>query len=108
MSQPDLVSDDVLEGSEFGGLVASGRADLIEEPGFLSGLLDQPLAGLDSFGSEEIDAELDEVPPPSWNLSHSALSRSTGQPRPDSRLSGRALPCCTGGAIESARPSSCR
>ena len=97
MSQPDPVSDDVLEGSEFGGLVASGRADLIEEPGFLSGLLDQPLAGLDSFGSEEIDADLDEVPPPSWNLSHSALSRSTGQPQPDSGLAAAPSPAALAG-----------
>ena len=74
-----------------------GRTDLIEEPGFMRGLLDEPLAGLDSFGSEENDsddndAELDDVPPPSWNLSQSAPSRGTGQPRPGPVLAAAPSP----------------
>ena len=92
MPLSNRVSDDVPEDSEFGGLVASGPADLTEEPGFLSGLLDQPLAGLDSFGSEEIDAELDVVPSPPRNLGHDVLSRGTGQQRPNPDLTAVSSP----------------
>ncbi len=92
MPLSNRVSDDVPEDSEFGGLVASGPADLTEEPGFLSGLLDQPLAGLDSFGSEEIDAELDVVPSPPRKLGHDVLSRGTGQQRPNPDLTAVSSP----------------
>jgi hypothetical protein len=86
MSLSNLVPFGGSEGSEFRSRVAGRDTELIEEPGFLRELLDEPPAGLDSFGSEENCPDLDPVLPSSRNLSPSARSRSTGQPRPDSGL----------------------
>src|SRR6478672_7981003 len=92
MSLSNLVPFGGSEGSESGSRVAGRHTELIEEPGFLRELLDEPPAGLDSFGSEENCPDLDPVLPSSRNLSPSALSRSTGQPRPDSDLAAVSSP----------------
>ena len=65
MSLSNLVRDGGSEGSAFGSRVAGRHTELIEEPGFLRELLDEPPAGLDSFGSEENCPELDSVLPSS-------------------------------------------